>query len=329
MPITELLRSGLSRLRHRLNSPARPAPPLLNPAQQAAEATTRQALQQQLRISDRLVVFVRYEQGDDLPSCQAAFLADLARLGWTVWIVDNSPVPLVHAARERCRCGIYWQRPNSGMCIGAYAHAIALLEQVLADNADLHPPTLALINNSFLPLLPPSANSILNELFHRPIGADHFRGLTEAREQAYHLQSFLLILGSRAWQSEPARLFWQQCRQLRQREQIISHGEVALTGVLLRAGLHSEVMLPLSSLAALGQTRVGIQDHHPVSPIEHNPYLVYWKEVLQLSGIIKKSALNNASQSRTAGATLAEFLQVAGSTGLPGAESAIDWLVRH
>lgn len=330
MPITERVRARLQRLRQRLSG-SRPHDATLPPGNAATEAAAAigQELEERLSGSDRLAVFVRYEQGDDLPDCQAAFLADLARIGWLVWIVDNSPVPLAGAWRQRSGCTLYWQRQNRGMCIGAYADAIGQLERVMERRPERRPPTLALINNSFLPLLPPSANPLLRQLFSRPLPADHFRGLTEAREQAYHLQSYLLVLGYAAWHSAPARAFWQRCRELRQREQIISEGEVALTSALLAAGLTSEVMIPLSRLAAMEQTRMGIQEHHPVSPIEHNPYLVYWKELLQLTGILKKSALNNASQSRTAGATLAEFMQVARRAGLPGAAAAIDRLVRH
>lgn len=278
-----------------------------------------------------LLVFVRYEHGDDIPNSQAAFLRDLAAQGWHIWIIDNSATPLSKALQERCGCSLYWQRQNSGMCIGAYADAIAILNEILDESDNLITPiALALVNNSFLPLLKPSENPLLTELFSVPIAADHFRGLTESREQAYHLQSYILILGSCGWRGkEVVHHFWQQCRNLGKRTDVISNGEVALTGVLQSAGLEADVILPLSQLAAQGQTRVGVQAHHPVSPVEHNSYLVYWKELLQLTGVIKKSTLNNASQSITAGATLSDFIAIARKAELPGAEEAIDRLVRH
>lgn len=291
--------------------------------------TIGQSLDLLLDRSDRFLVFVRFEQGDDLPDCQATFLADLSKMGWAVWIVDNSPRPLNKQWRESCGCQLYWHRANEGMCIGAYADAIAAMKRALRSRPEYTPPTLALVNNSFMPLLKPSANAILRRMFNESLPKNHFRGLTESREQAYHLQSYLLILGSDAWHSEVAEEFWRQCQDLRQREKIISNGEVTLTRTLLQAGLECEVMIPLSRLAAMSKDYVGIQDHHPVSPIEHNPYLVYWKELLQLTGIIKKSALNNASQSRTAGASLTEFLHVADQASIPGASAAIDRLVRY
>ena len=333
MQITEHIRIGLARLRARLAAARfRNALPQEGRAKITTDHETSalvKELEAQLTQHNQLAIFIRYEQSDDLPRSQVAFLADLAQMGWLVWIVDNSPSPLSTTWREASGCSLYWKRMNRGMCIGAYADAIALLEQVMECNSFLKPPTLALINNSFLPLLPPSANTILRDLFCNPLPPDHFRGLTEAREQAYHLQSYLLILGAQAWCSVASREFWQRCRNLRLREQVICEGEVALTGTLLAAGFTSEVMIPLSRLAAMMQTRMGIQDHYPVSPIEHNPYLVYWKELLQLTGILKKSVLNNASQSRTAAATLADFIHVADKAGLPGATEAIDRLVRH
>lgn len=333
MQFTEYVRIGLSRLRSRVAA-ARFCNVL--PQERRDKITTDHEtsailtrLDAQLTQHNRLAIFVRYEQSDDLPGCQAAFLADLARMGWLVWIVDNSPIALSTTWLQDSGCALYWQRVNRGMCIGAYADSIALLEQVMESNSSLKPPTLALINNSFLPLLPPSANTILRDLFCIPLPTDHFRGLTESREQAYHLQSYLLVLGAQAWCSVAAREFWQRCRSLSLREQVISEGEVVFTGTLLAAGFTSEVMIPLSRLAGMMQTRMRIQDHHPVSPIEHNPYLVYWKELLQLTGILKKSVINNASQSRTAAATLADFIHVADKAGLPGATEAIDRLVRH
>jgi hypothetical protein len=333
MRITELIRSGLARLRAQLGGSLMP---YLLPREGLGRSVTSletsalvKELEAKLTQHNRLALFVRYEQSDDLPSSQVAFLADLAQMGWLVWIVDNSPIALSTTWRQDSGCALYWQRMNRGMCIGAYADSIALLEHVMESNSSLKPPTLALINNSFLPLLPPSANTILRDLFCSPLPPNHFRGLTEAREQAYHLQSYLLILGAQAWCSVAVRKFWRRSRNLRLREQVISEGEVALTSTLLAAGFTSEVMIPLSRLAAMGQTRMGIQDHHPVSPIEHNPYLVYWKELLQLTGILKKSVLNNAGQSRTAAATLADFIHVADKAGLPGATEAIDRLVRH
>ncbi len=297
----------------------------------AAALALKPRLQQLLSQPSQLLVFVRYERSDDLPTCQAAFLADLASQGWCIWIVDNSTTPLSTTWQERSGCSLYWQRPNSGMCVGAYADAIALLNGVLDEATTLITPTkLALINNSFLPLLVPSANPLLNDLFSRPLPAAHFRGLTESREQDYHLQSYMLMLGGDGWREvSAARNFWQRCQTLGQRMQVISEGEVALTGILQSAGLQAEVILPLSQLAAQEQTRIGVQAHHPVSPIEHNPYLVYWKELLRLTGIIKKSTLNNASQSITADATLADFIAIARQAQLPGAEAAIDRLVRH
>lgn len=311
--------------RQRLRPPVQPS---------TANATTigvKTQLRQLLSTPTRVLVFVRFERGDDLPSCQAAFLADLAAQGWQIWIVDNSSRALSATWQQQSGCSLYWQRPNHGMCIGAYADAIALLNAVLDESHSLITPTaLALMNNSFLPLLIPSANPFLQALFFHPLAADQFRGLTESREQSYHLQSYMLVLGTNSWRgTPPVRDFWQRCRNLGQRIDIISEGEVALTGILQSAGLHADVILPLSQLAAQEQTQVGVQAHHPVSPIEHNPYLVYWKELLQLTGIIKKSALNNAGQSLTAGATLAEFLRIARRSELPGAEAAIDRLVRH
>lgn len=333
MQITKHIRTGLARLRARLaaadfrNALPQEGRDKITTDHETSTLVTE--LDAQLTQHNQLAIFVRYEQSDDLPGCQAAFLADLARMGWLVWIVDNSPIALSTSWRRASGCALYWQRVNRGMCIGAYADAIALLEQVIESNSHLKPPSLALINNSFLPLLPPSANAVLRNLFCHPLPVDHFRGLTETREQAYHLQSYLLVLGAQTWCSMAAREFWRRCRNLRLREQVISEGEVALTGTLLAAGFTSEVMIPLSRLAAMEQTRMGIQDHHPVSPIEHNPYLVYWKELLQLTGVVKKSVLNNASQSRTAAASLADFIQVARQEGLPGAAAAIDRLVRH
>jgi len=288
-------------------------------------------LQQLLSQPTQLLVFVRYERSDDLPNCQAAFLANLASQGWCIWIVDNSDTPLSTTWQERSGCSLYWQRQNSGMCVGAYADAVALLNSALDETTTLITPAkLALVNNSFFPLLAPSDNPLLHDLFSRPLPATHFRGLTESREQSYHLQSYILILGSDGWRGvSAARNFWQSCQTLGQRMEVISEGEVALTGILQSAGLQAEVILPLSQLAALEQTRIGVQAHHPVSPIEHNPYLVYWKELLQLTGIIKKSALNNASQSITADATLADFIAIARQAQLPGAEAVIDRLVRH
>ena len=282
-----------------------------------------------LQEAQRLLVFVRYEQGEDLPECQANFLADLTRLGWAIWIVDNSPLPLAGPWLERIQAALYWQRPNQGLCIGAYGAAIELLHRVLGRQTNLKPPTLALVNNSFLPLLPASANPILFNLFTKPLPPGHFRGLTESREQAYHLQSYLLLLGPEAWHTQQAREFWLECAGLKEREALISQGEVALTGVLQQQGLRPEVMVPTSRLAAIASHRIGVQEHHPVSPIEHNPYLVYWRELLQLTGIIKKSALNNSSQSRTAGTSLVEFLEIAHQAGLAGAEAVIDRLVRY
>lgn len=279
--------------------------------------------------SDRIVVFVRYEQGSDLPHCQAEFLADLTKLGWRIWIVDNSSIPLAAEWQQQSACTLYWQRRNQGMCIGAYAHAIQLLQRALAKIERTQWPTLALINNSFLPLLPASANPVLKELFNIAPAPDQVRSLTEAREQAYHLQSYILLFGAKAWRDPDVLNFWRHCLDLRKREEIISYGEVALTAVLHGAGIRTQCMLPLSRLARDSNTRMGIQDHHPVSPIEHNPYLVYWKELLELTGIIKKSVLNDASQSRTAQSTLVEFIQCARLAGLPGAEAAIDRLVRH
>ena len=325
MTLRSRLSTGRQWLRRRYTRVPIPAP-AAQPAQWEQDQIPD--LSPLLQSNDRIAVFVRYEQGDDLPACQAAFLADLAQLGWRIWIIDNSPTPLTADWQKQSACTLYWQRRNQGMCVGAYAQAILLLHRSLSGRTNTQWPNLALINNSFLPLLPASANPVLMDLFSRPLAADQARGLTEAREQAYHLQSYLLLFGSKAWCAPEVLEFWKGCLSLSRREDIITHGEVALTAVLKSAGLHTEALLPLSRLALDSSTRMGVQDHHPVSPIEHNPYLVYWKELLKLTGIIKKSALNNASQSRTAQATLVEFIHCARQAGLPGAEAAIDRLVR-
>ncbi|MEB3353875.1 MAG: hypothetical protein VKM34_06530 [Cyanobacteriota bacterium] len=325
-PLRQLLRRSLGRCRGwaLLHSSRNPSP------------EEQQLLQQLLQLwpsLKHLAVFVRYGAGRTLPPWQSRFLAELADLGWLIWVMDHSPQPLSLSALKGCGAQLYLQRPNQGMCVGAFAHAIELLHRC-CDSSDptapLVPPTsLALINDSFLPLLPLHDTPPLNRLLSPGINDDRIRGLTESCEQSYHLQSYLLVLGGQAWLSPASRLQWQRCLQLAGRQQVIAAGEVGLSQCWQEQGLQLEPVLPLSVLAAAGRTRIPVERNDCLSALQQNAYLVYWRELLQLSGVFKKSTLTDLHQSRISQATLQDFLEVASSAGVHDPASVIDHLVRH
>jgi hypothetical protein len=222
------------------------------------------------------------------------------------------------------------------MCLGGFAHAIALLHHVRAQDAqtstspERHPGpiSLALINDSFLPLLPLAGNEVLSTLLQPGINEDHVRGLTESCEQGYHLQSYLLVLGQQAWLSDASRQHWERCLRLAGRHQVIAAGEVGLSQCWRQQGLRLQPALPLSALAAAGRTRIPVERNDSLSALQQNAYLVYWRELLLLCGIFKKSALTDLHQSRVSQATLQEFLEVAAVAGVHSPPSVIDHLVR-
>ena len=75
MTLRSRLSTGRQWLRRRITRVPIPVPPA-QPAQWEQDQIPD--LSPLLQSNDRIAVFVRYEQGDDLPACQAAFLADLA-----------------------------------------------------------------------------------------------------------------------------------------------------------------------------------------------------------------------------------------------------------
>jgi hypothetical protein len=180
---------------------------------------------------NRCAVFVVYCSGP-LPEFTKCFVESLARAGYSVTIVTNTPLHPQARAFLLQECEWIIDRQNVGRDFGAYQDGIRFVQE--------HYPKLErmIVANDSVFYFLGRTDALVEAL-----SSDHdLIGVSEVFEHHYHVASFLLSFGPAILRSDAFRNFWSRYLPLGTRRWAILRGEGILSRDLVRAGFKPHIL---------------------------------------------------------------------------------------
>jgi lipopolysaccharide biosynthesis protein len=153
----------------------------------------------------------------------------------TLIIATDRPVPVARDELPDIVDGLY-VRENQGFDFGAWAHVLREVPEFYAGQI------LYLLNDSVIgPLNEKKFEEVLRRL---RASKNDVIGLTDNLERGWHIQSYFIALKSRALASNALREFFDNVKNLSDKEDVINSYEICLAPTLQAAGLSCDVLFP-------------------------------------------------------------------------------------
>ena len=183
----------------------------------------------EIPLGPRVAVFVHFDRRGGVRPHVRNYVATLQQCGFSVVFVTNSGrLREDSLAFLRPLCAGIMVRRNVGYDFGAMREGLDFL-RLPRPNTEM----VLIANDSVYGPLRPLDPLLARIDFDR---ADVW-GATESWQTRYHLQSYFMIAGRRALESEVWRRFWAQVRPVQSKRWVVSRYEVGLTQALVRGGL--------------------------------------------------------------------------------------------
>ncbi|MFC3124228.1 rhamnan synthesis F family protein [Pseudoroseomonas globiformis] len=211
-------------------------------------------------LGPRVAVFCHFDPRGRLAEHVRRYIAALAEAGLSIVFTSNAG-QLEDAALDwlRPRCAMIVLRRNTGLDFAAWRDGLAAAALPRAETE-----LLLLVNDSVYGPLSPLGPMLARMDF----SAADVWGLTDSWQCRFHLQSYLLAFGPRAFRSPGFNAFWKDVRDLRSKEAVIRAYEVGLTRAMLDAGLRCTALWPYTELLAAVRDGFAEPDELPVAPLE-------------------------------------------------------------
>jgi len=190
---------------------------------------------QGVALTGKVAIFLIYQPKGVAPSILAT-LRWLVANGYAPLVVANAPL----CDQDRSRVGpLAWrifERPNFGYDFGGYRDGVLLLA-----DWGIAPERLLILNDSvWLPTRPDSDLIARLEAVHADVagGIEHPATVRRyGKMHQGHLESYLLLVNSRAWACEVFKSFWRHYPSSNKKMNAIREGERRFTSQMRDAGL--------------------------------------------------------------------------------------------
>ncbi len=173
----------------------------------------------------KIAIYAHFSTSDRVVPFAWPYLDDLAKLGFKIIFVSNSPVGDADSADLKERGTKLIVRENVGLDFSMWKCALESLDLSSVSQ-------LLLTNSSIIGPLSPLA-PILERA--KDWNCD-FWGMTDNNELALHLQSYFIMLSEKVIQSEAFIAFWKSVLAYQSKDQIVMSYEVGLTAWLQQNG---------------------------------------------------------------------------------------------
>ena len=242
-------------------------------------------------IGSKVALFVHFDGQGVVRPYVRVYLSALREAGFSVLFVTNAGrlVPESLDALQSLCAGILIRR-NKGYDFAAMREGLRHFGLPRADTQ-----MLLIANDSvYGPLRP------LKELFARiDFGRADIWGATESWQARYHLQSYFLVAGPKAFHHPGWAAFWAQVRPVASKSWVISRYEVGFTQWMIRAGLTCAAIWPYVELTQAVAPESAAQDGGSggTGDSMHDPFrLARRKSALRIrSAVVSHRPLNPTS----------------------------------
>lgn len=206
--------------------------------------------------------FAHFDKDDKVDDYVLRYLRHIKELNFLIVFISTSRLPLCEVARVRSDCYDVILRDNAGLDFGSWAEAFSKHGAVIDGR-------LLLANDSVYGPIG-SLSTALDRMTSRH--AD-FYGLVESIEIAPHLQSWFLLFEPAVARHPAFKEIWSRPYRTMTKKQIISQGEVGLSGHLTNAGFRYEALYLSSQSGLFGR-------YFPVNPMHF-----IWRQLLFEEGV--------------------------------------------
>jgi lipopolysaccharide biosynthesis protein len=193
-----------------------------------------------LQTATRVAIFSHFDRHGTVPEFVHFYLQEIAKAGYTLIFVTSAPtLRPADLARLTPLSGLILRRKNVGLDFGNFKDAIARipdlsrLDSLLLANDSVYGP--------FHPLAP---------LIERmDLTAGDVWSITDNWTWRFHLQTYFVLFGRRALESEAFRRFWRRVRYAQAKTAVIMWCEFGLTRSMIRGGLRCRALFPHRAVA--------------------------------------------------------------------------------
>lgn len=199
-----------------------------------------------LPITGRVAVFVLF-QPKGIAGSTFLTLEYLADEGWSVLVISNAPLSTDDRARLAANSAHVIERPNLGYDFGAYREGWRWLQR-----RGHSPDRLILMNDStWFPLRRQDDSLRRMEALDVDLAGHIFKTENSDDPSNDHMESHLLMFGSRALAHPDIRSFWVDYRMTNSRTLTIETGEKGISQAVLAAGLELKGLLDREHLLTI------------------------------------------------------------------------------
>jgi lipopolysaccharide biosynthesis protein len=195
--------------------------------------------------STKFAVYAHYDPHGIVHRFVAEQIRALADAGYRIVFVTHSP-KLTGIEQLSSQCALVVRRHNLGHDFGAYKWGVFWIRSVTSS-----PSAVLLMNDSCYGFY----GSIKDIDANVASGASDLWSFTESYQHGYHLQSYLLLVSQRLFQSPAFWSFWKRVPLSWSRERAIQNGEIGLTQCTLRAGFRAGAHVNYREAAANWMSR--------------------------------------------------------------------------
>jgi hypothetical protein len=198
-------------------------------------------------LGPRVAVFAHFDRAGAVRPYVLDYLSALSDAGFSIVFASNAGRLKPEAVTTlKPLCAAVIVRRNVGYDFGALREALVIAGLPRTDTK-----LLLLLNDSVYGPVRDINELILKIDFER---ADVW-GATDSWQTRYHLQSFFIAAGQRAFTSPAWTKFWSRVKPVQSKTWIIQQYEVGLTQALLRAGMRCAAVWPYEAVLGLVDSR--------------------------------------------------------------------------
>jgi lipopolysaccharide biosynthesis protein len=192
--------------------------------------------------ASKVAIFSHYDRRGVVHEFVHFYVREIAKADYTLIFASSAPeLRPADLARLMPVCGLVLRRRNLCPDFGNFKDAIACIPDLRRLE------TLLIVNDSVYGPF----HDLADVLGRMAMASADVWSITDNWERRFHLQTYFVLFGRRALQSEAFHRFWRRLRYVQAKVGVVRRYEIGLTQALLRGGLRCRALFPHRAVIAL------------------------------------------------------------------------------